>query len=100
MTFNQIDWRRIIAAETRIITAHVPRGLADKVEAMAARLDRSRGCLGDFPRLGERLDAYAPREVRRIIVGNYELRYEIVGAEIFILRLWHNRANRAFGPDD
>jgi predicted transcriptional regulator len=32
-----------MAAETRVITAHVPLGLADKVEAMAARLDRSRG---------------------------------------------------------
>jgi predicted transcriptional regulator len=32
-----------MAADTRVITAHVPLGLADKVEAMAARLDRSRG---------------------------------------------------------
>jgi predicted transcriptional regulator len=30
-------------AETRVITAHVPLGLADKVEAMATRLERSRG---------------------------------------------------------
>ncbi|MHA3790503.1 hypothetical protein [Sphingomonas sp. YL-JM2C] len=28
----------------------------------------------DYPRIGEKLEAYAPREVRRIIVGNYELR--------------------------
>ena len=32
-----------MAADTRVITAHVPLGLADKVEAMAARLERSRG---------------------------------------------------------
>ncbi|WP_417487338.1 CopG family ribbon-helix-helix protein [Maricaulis sp.] len=30
-------------AATRVITAHVPTGLAEKVDAMAARLDRSRG---------------------------------------------------------
>ena len=30
-------------AETRVITAHVPLGLAERVDAMAARLDRSRG---------------------------------------------------------
>ena len=30
-------------AQTKVITAHVPLGLAEKVEAMAARLDRSRG---------------------------------------------------------
>lgn len=32
-----------MSADTRVITAHVPLGLADKVEAMAARLERSRG---------------------------------------------------------
>lgn len=29
--------------ETRVLTAHVPLGLAGKVDAMAARLERSRG---------------------------------------------------------
>lgn len=28
---------------TKVITAHVPLGLAEKVETMAARLERSRG---------------------------------------------------------
>jgi len=32
-----------MAADTRVITAHVPISLAEKVEAMAERLDRSRG---------------------------------------------------------
>jgi len=32
-----------MGAETRVLTAHVPLGLAEKVEAMAARLERSRG---------------------------------------------------------
>ncbi|MCM0032897.1 CopG family ribbon-helix-helix protein [Sandarakinorhabdus limnophila] len=32
-----------MSTDTRVITAHVPLGLADKVEAMAARLERSRG---------------------------------------------------------
>ena len=32
-----------MAVETRVLTAHVPLGLADKVEAAAARLERSRG---------------------------------------------------------
>jgi len=29
--------------ETRVLTAHVPRPLAEKVDQMAERLDRSRG---------------------------------------------------------
>ena len=32
-----------MTAETRVLTAHVPLGLAEKVEAMARRLERSRG---------------------------------------------------------
>lgn len=52
--------------------------------------------LVDHPRIGEKLEAYEPREVRRIIVGDYELRYEIANATIFILRLWHCRENRGF----
>ena len=32
-----------MSAETKVMTAHVPLALAEKVEAMAARLERSRG---------------------------------------------------------
>lgn len=32
-----------MAADTRVLTAHVPIALAEKVEAMASRLERSRG---------------------------------------------------------
>ncbi|MCC6310359.1 MAG: ribbon-helix-helix protein, CopG family [Trueperaceae bacterium] len=32
-----------MATETKVLTAHVPLALADKVDAMAARLERSRG---------------------------------------------------------
>lgn len=32
-----------MTATTKVLTAHVPLGLAEKVEAMASRLDRSRG---------------------------------------------------------
>ncbi len=32
-----------MTAETKVLTAHVPLSLAEKVEAMASRLERSRG---------------------------------------------------------
>ena len=32
-----------MTANTRVLTAHVPAGLADKVDALAARTERSRG---------------------------------------------------------
>ena len=50
--------------------------------------------LVDHPRIGERLDEFDPREVRRILVGRYEMRYEIRDATIYVLRLWHTREDR------
>ncbi|WP_042958568.1 type II toxin-antitoxin system RelE/ParE family toxin [Erwinia tasmaniensis] len=46
------------------------------------------------PRIGERLEEFAPRDVRRIHVGHYEMRYEIVESTIYMLRLWHTREDR------
>ena len=46
------------------------------------------------PRIGEQLFQFEPREVRRIIVSQYEMRYEIQGATIYVLRLWHTREKR------
>ena len=46
------------------------------------------------PRIGEKLEEFEPREVRRILVGHYEMRYEIQQSTIYILRLWHTREER------
>jgi len=46
------------------------------------------------PRIGERLEEFDPREVRRILVGHYEMRYEIQKSTIYVLRLWHTREKR------
>ncbi len=48
----------------------------------------------EHPRIGEKLEEFEPREVRRIIVGYYEMRYEIQGSTIYVLRLWHTREDR------
>ncbi|HWU80017.1 MAG TPA: type II toxin-antitoxin system RelE/ParE family toxin [Caulobacter sp.] len=50
--------------------------------------------LVEAPRSGERLAAFAPREIRRILAGDYELRYELVDDTIYILRVWHTREDR------
>lgn len=46
------------------------------------------------PRLGERLDGFQPRVVRRLLIGHYEMRYEIANGTVYILRLWHTREDR------
>lgn len=72
--------------------------LAPKDRRAAARvvqaLTKAPSMLLDNPRLGRPLGEFKPREVRRLIVAHYELRYEIQGAEIYILRLWHTKESR------
>ena len=46
------------------------------------------------PRIGERIEEFEPREVRRILVGHYEMRYELTETTIYVLRLWHTREDR------
>lgn len=46
------------------------------------------------PRIGHKLEEFEPREVRRILVGHYEIRYEIQDPAIYVLRVWHTREER------
>lgn len=46
------------------------------------------------PRIGEKLEEFEPREVRRLLVGHYEMRYEIRKSTVYVLRLWHTREQR------
>lgn len=57
-------------------------------------LSKAPNNLQNHPRLGERLEAFDPREVRRIVIGDYEMRYEIQREAVYILRIWHTREHR------
>jgi plasmid stabilization system protein ParE len=46
------------------------------------------------PRIGRRMDEHQPDEVRRLLVYQYEIRYQIIDAEIYILRVFHTLEDR------
>ncbi|MFO0238527.1 MAG: type II toxin-antitoxin system RelE/ParE family toxin [Betaproteobacteria bacterium] len=46
------------------------------------------------PRIGLRLEEFAPREVRRLVVGRYEVRYLVERDALHVLRIWHTRGDR------
>ena len=46
------------------------------------------------PRLGQRMHQFAGREVRRVLIGDYEIRYELAGRDVFLLRIFHTREDR------
>jgi plasmid stabilization system protein ParE len=52
------------------------------------------GNLRSNPRVGEKLEEFEPRDVRRILVGHYEMRYEIHESTLYVLRPWHTREDR------
>jgi plasmid stabilization system protein ParE len=72
--------------------------LAPVNSSAAARVEQSLTVapsgLRDNPRIGERLEEFEPREVRRILVGNYEIRYKIRDNIIYMLHIWHTREDR------
>jgi plasmid stabilization system protein ParE len=72
-----------IASDSPVIAASV----LERIRAGVARLSQ-------FPQLGERVDRYEPREVRRMFIRPYEVRYEVAGDTVRIVRLWRARENR------
>jgi plasmid stabilization system protein ParE len=67
-----------------------PRAAAHVVQHLVAAAEQ----LLTYPQLGERLAEFAPSEVRRLIVGDYEMRYALTETTITVLRLWHGREDR------
>lgn len=67
-----------------------PPAAARTVQSLTAAPVR----LLENPRLGEKLDEFEPREVRRILVGHYEMRYKIQESTVYVLCLWHTREDR------
>lgn len=73
----------ILADKNPIAAARAVRALAAAPEKLLAQ-----------PRIGETLEEFEPREVRRWLIGRYEMRYEIRQKTIFILRIWHAREDQ------
>jgi plasmid stabilization system protein ParE len=48
----------------------------------------------EHPRLGERVEEATGREVRKLFIDRYELRYEVPADEIRVLRICHMREQR------
>lgn len=91
----KIRWTHKASSDLVRLYDHLRPVAPDAAARIVRQLAHAPDRLRDYPRIGEKLDAYAPREVRRIIVGHYEMRYEIAAGTIVILRLWHSREDRS-----
>jgi len=72
--------------------------LESRSTALASRtvqmLSNAPDQLQTYPRMGERLEGFEPDEVRRLLVGGYEFRYQVDGDLIRVLRIWHEFEDR------
>ncbi len=90
----ELKWtRKALADLTRLHEFLAPANRQAAAKAVQA-LTKAPTILPSNPRIGEQLFQFAPREVRRILVAQYEVRYEIRDAVIYVLRLWHTREDR------
>jgi plasmid stabilization system protein ParE len=48
----------------------------------------------EHPQVGERVEEITSREVRKLFVDHYELRYQVLPDLIRVLRVWHMREDR------
>ncbi|AIR00066.1 type II toxin-antitoxin system RelE/ParE family toxin [Pluralibacter gergoviae] len=85
-----------VPARNDVVRLH--QFLADKNEAAAANVVRSLinapATLLLNPRRGEKIEGFEPREVRRAIIGSYEMHYELQNDVLIVLRIWHQREDR------
>lgn len=91
--------RVVWSADARRDLERIHEFLASKSRQAADRatvaLARAPGRLAEVPRMGVRVRSFPDAEVRRVVVARqYEMRYQIVGSVIIILRIFHTREDR------
>jgi plasmid stabilization system protein ParE len=90
----RIVWADKAAADIGRLHEFLAAVAPDAASAIVNALLAAPSKLIAYPRLGERVDGFEAREIRRLIVGRCEMRYEIDSDVITILRIWHGREER------
>lgn len=89
-----VRWTPSAVADLVRLRAFLEPVAAEAVARIVVELASAPDRLIQSPRLGEQLEAYQPREVRRLIIGRYEMRYELAAGDVLILNIWHGLENR------
>ncbi|WP_430489777.1 type II toxin-antitoxin system RelE/ParE family toxin (plasmid) [Salmonella enterica] len=90
----EIKWTRRALSDVSRLYDFLSRVNRQAAARTVKKLTLAPLSLQSNPHIGEQLFQFSPDEVRRIFVGDYEIRYQIQASVIYILRLWHTRENR------
>jgi plasmid stabilization system protein ParE len=89
-----IFWSAAAQADLDRLHGFLAQHDPDAADAMLDRLIAAPEALLEFPRRGSRLSEFGAREVREFRVSGYLVRYELIRADIFLLRAFHAREDR------
>lgn len=67
-----------------------PRAARDVVRKLISNV----GVFAEHPQIGSRVQGFDGRDIRRMIVSHYEIRYEVLEDHIRVLSLWHTFEDR------
>lgn len=90
----QVQWTRRAVIDSDRLCDFLAQNDRDAAINLATQLDAAPNKLADYPRIGERVESYVVKEIRKLSVGRYVMHYEIIGNQILILRVWHSREER------
>lgn len=90
----ELKWtRKALSDVARLYDFLAPVNKEAAARAVQA-LTEAPAILRTDPHIGEQLFQFEPRKVRRLLSRRYEMRYEVRGEVICILRVWHTREDR------
>jgi plasmid stabilization system protein ParE len=90
----RILWSSTAWADIDRLHAFLEERDPDAADAVFDRLANAPSKLLEFPRRGSRLSRFDPQDVRELRVGAYILRYELVEADVRVVRFFHAKEER------
>ena len=89
-----IKWTNKAVEDINLVFAELSAQDTDKALKVVKSLVEAPQQHKQQMRMGERSDHFGTKDVRRMLVGEYEMRYELRDKTPFILRVWHTKEAR------
>jgi len=90
----QVSWSRKSQADILRIADFYDRFDSDYAAKMVAFIRSAVSLPAAFPFAGRPCEEFKPREIRDLVAGEFQLRYEVLETQIRVLRVWHSKEDR------
>lgn len=90
----RVEWTGKARADLMRLQSFLHEQDVRAAEGIVRSITLATARLGEHPRIGQAIDRFISRDMRRYIVGDYEVRYEITTKCIRVHRVYHTREDR------